>query len=190
MSGSSPRPFKIAIPQEALDSLQKRLALTTLPPPELQCDDPWAYGAPSREIARFLNYWQTNYDWRKHESAINEELPQFTLPIPVDGHGTLQAHFVHKKATLRLTKEKPVPLLFLHGWPGNFAEIRKVLPLLTNPKSDDDLVFDVVAPSLPGFGFSEAPKKAGFAHAQYAEVRRFASLKRLRSKDSSLLVRA
>lgn len=173
MSAATPTPFKIDIPQDALDFLQKRLAMTSLPPPEPETDTPWRYGVPSADIARKLEHWKTKYDWRKHEATLNKELPQFTLPISVDGHGTFQAHFVHQKAQ-RVTRGKPIPLLFLHGWPGHFGEVRKILPLLTNPDSDNVPVFDVVAPSLPGFGFSDAPTKAGFAYNQYAEVWRCA----------------
>jgi hypothetical protein len=176
MSASSPKPFKISIPQEALDSVKQRLATAALPPPEPQGSDPWSYGMPAQELERMAKYWVTKYDWKKHEASLNEELPQFTLPISVDGHGTLQAHFVHQKAK-RVTKKKPIPLLFMHGYPGHFAEVRKILPGLTNPQNEDDPVFDVVAPSLPGSGFSDAPTKTGFAHEQYAEVCIFTRLK-------------
>jgi pimeloyl-ACP methyl ester carboxylesterase len=169
MSLVSPLVFKISVPQDALDNVKQKLALTALPPPAPPSEDSWKYGVPLEDITRILEYWKTQYDWRKHEASLNAELPQFTLPIDVKDHGTFQAHFVHQKAQ-REAKGKPIPLLFLHGWPGHFAEVRKILPLLTNPESDDDPVFDVVAPSLPGFGFTSAPTKAGFAHAQYAEV--------------------
>ena len=170
MSAHAPVPFKIAVPQDALAAVKQKLAVTRLPPVSPSSDDPWQYGVPNTEITHLLEYWKTTYNWENHEAALNEELPQFTLPIAVQGHGIFQAHFVHQKAT-RISQGKAIPLLFVHGWPGSFLEVRKILPLLTNYESDEDPVFNVVAPSLPGFGFSSAPEKPGFAIDQYAEVR-------------------
>lgn len=170
MSTETPTPFNIAVPQDALDTVKQRLDTATLPPPSPSSDDPWQYGVPTTDITRILEYWKTTYNWKVHEAALNEELPQFTLPVAVQDHGIFQAHFVHQKAK-RVPVGKAIPLLFVHGWPGSFLEVRKILPLLTTPENDDDPVFDVVAPSLPGFGFSSAPEKAGFAIDQYAEVR-------------------
>lgn len=167
MPSATPTPFVIDVPQGALDALKQRLASTTLPPPPPPTDDPWHYGVPNADIKRILAHWKTAYDWRAAEASLNKDLPQFTLPVAVQDHGILTAHFVHRKAT----RHDAIPLLFLHGWPGHFAEVRKVLPLLTNPEGEDDPAFHVVAPSLPGFGFSSAPEKSGFALSQYAEVR-------------------
>lgn len=167
MSIANPATFKIDVPQDALDALQQRISATVLPPLPPPTDDPWQYGVPQADVLRILEYWKTSYNWRTAEAALNEELPQFVLPITVQDHGLLNAHFVHKKST----KPNAIPLLFVHGWPGHFAEVRKILPLLTEPESDDDPPFDVVAPSLPGFGFTSAPEKSGFAISQYAEVR-------------------
>ena len=169
MSTSTPQPFQISVPQDSIDIVKRKLDATTLPPPAPASDDSWAYGAPLEDITRLLEYWKTAYDWKKHEAALNAELPQFKLDIPVHGHGILRAHFVHQQAK-RIVKRRAVPLLFVHGWPGSFIEVRKILPLLTSPAGDDDLVFDVVAPSLPGFGFTNRPERAGFAMDQYAEV--------------------
>ena len=158
------------MPQDALDLLQKKLDITSLPPPAPESEDAWKYGVPHADMTRLIEYWKTKYEWRKHEAELNEDLPQFTLPVEVKDHGTFQAHFVWQKAQ-RAGKDKTIPLLFLHGWPGHFAEVRKILGPLTNPEGEDDPVFDVVAPSLPGFGFTSTPTKEGFAHDQYAEVR-------------------
>jgi len=105
------------------------------------------------------------YDWRVHEAALNEELPQFTRDIEVDGFGTLNIHYVHQKSRT----VDAIPLLFVHGWPGSFIEARKIIPLLVETSSEHPS-FHVVALSLPGYAFSEAPKKKGFALTQYAEV--------------------
>ncbi|KAF9568764.1 alpha/beta-hydrolase, partial [Agrocybe pediades] len=128
-------------------------------------DAGWDYGVPLADVKRLVTRWKEGYDWRKHEKQINAELPQFTRDIEVDGFGKLNIHYVHKKSD----GEDAIPLLFVHGWPGSFLEVRKILPLLIQ-KSEDHPSFHVVALSLPGYGFSEAPKKKGFAIAQYAEV--------------------
>ncbi|KIP01527.1 hypothetical protein PHLGIDRAFT_123272 [Phlebiopsis gigantea 11061_1 CR5-6] len=171
MSCASPEPFQISVPQDAIDAVKQKLDATTLPPPAPPSDDSLAYGAPLEDITHLLEYWKTTYNWKNHEAALNEELPQFRLDIPVHGHGSLLAHFVHQKAKC-VGQSKAIPLLFIHGWPGSFIEVRKILPLLTSPGRVGDLVFDVVAPSLPGFGFTSAPGKAGFSLDQYAEASR------------------
>ncbi|KAI0671039.1 alpha/beta-hydrolase [Trametes maxima] len=89
----------------------------------------------------------------------------FTRDIAVEGHGPLNIHYVHQKSEVA----NAIPLLFVHGWPGHFLEVRKLLPLL-KAGGKEFPSFHVVAVSLPGFGFSEAPKKPGFAGRQYAEV--------------------
>ncbi|KAF8073514.1 Alpha/Beta hydrolase protein [Lyophyllum atratum] len=156
-------PFRIAIPDSELILLQQKLALATLPD-ELE-DAGVAYGAALPDMQRLVNRWKNGYDWRKHEAEINAELPQFTRDIDVDGFGPLNIHYVHKKSEL----EGAIPLLFVHGWPGSFLEVRKILPLLVEA-SPDHPSFHVVAISLPGFGFSAGPTKKGFALNQYAEV--------------------
>ncbi|KAF9474184.1 alpha/beta-hydrolase [Pholiota conissans] len=157
------RPFKISIPEDAIRSLQEKLALTVLPD-ELD-DAGWEYGAALSDIRRLVARWKNGYDWRKHEAQINDELPQFTRDIDVEGFGALNIHYVHQKSKVA----DAIPLLFVHGWPGSFLEVRKILPLLIEG-SPQHPAFHVVALSLPGFTFSEAPKKQGFAGNQYAEV--------------------
>ncbi|KAJ7207580.1 Alpha/Beta hydrolase protein [Mycena pura] len=159
----SEQPFTISISSEQLEDLKQKLALTRFPD-ELS-DAGWAYGSPLADIKRLVARWKDGYDWRTHEARLNAELPQFTRDIAVDGFGTLNVHYVHKRSAV----EGAVPLLFVHGWPGNFIEVRKVAPLLAEV-SPDHPSFHVVALSLPGYGFSEAPKKKGFQITQYAEV--------------------
>ncbi|KAJ3516691.1 hypothetical protein NLJ89_g963 [Agrocybe chaxingu] len=157
------RPFEIEVTDEQLDLLKKKLALTTFPD-ELE-DAGRDYGAPLADLKRLVARWQDGYDWRKHEKELNDELPQFKKEIHIGGFGDLDIHFVHKTSEV----EGAIPLLFVHGWPGSFIEARKILPLLTQA-SPDHPSFHVVAFSLPGYGFSTAPKKKGFDIAQYAEV--------------------
>ncbi|KAF9453152.1 alpha/beta-hydrolase [Macrolepiota fuliginosa MF-IS2] len=160
---SSETPFKIAVSDEDIALLKKKLDLTRFPD-ELQ-DAGRDYGAPLSDIQRLVAYWKDKYDWRKHEAELNAELPQFTRDIEVEGFGSLNVHYIHKKSSVPTA----IPLLFVHGWPGSFLEARKILPLLVQD-SPEHPSFHVVAISLPGFGFSEAPKKRGFAIGQYAEV--------------------
>ncbi|OJT04975.1 hypothetical protein TRAPUB_4223 [Trametes pubescens] len=157
------KPFTVSVSDADLDQLRQRLALTRFPD---EVDEVgWEYGAPLTDVRRLAAYWKDGFDWRKAEAGINA-LPQFTRNLEVEGFGTLNVHYVHKKSEVT---ENAVPLLFIHGWPGHFLEVRKLLPLLTAGKPDQ-ASFHVVALSLPGFGFSEAPKKKGFASKQYAEV--------------------
>ncbi|KAJ7081585.1 Alpha/Beta hydrolase protein [Mycena belliarum] len=146
--------FRLAVPTEKIQELHQRLKLTRLPD-ELD-DAAWDYGAPLADIRRLVERWQNGNDWREHEAQINDELPQFTRDIAVAGHGVLNIHYVHQQSPV----PDAIPLLFVHGWPGNFLEVRKILPLF----------FSVVALSLPGYGFSEAPRMKGFKLDQYAEV--------------------
>ncbi|KAG6841103.1 hypothetical protein C0991_001791 [Blastosporella zonata] len=163
MSLTGESPFSIAITDDRLSLLKQKLALTTFPD---EIDGAaWDYGAPLADIKRLVNYWKDGFDWRKQEAQLNVELPQFTRDIDVDGHGTLNIHYVHKKSEVK----GAIPLLFVHGWPGSFFESRKITPLLVEA-SPDHPSFHVVAISLPGYGFSTAPSKKGFSVPQYAEV--------------------
>ena len=149
---ASVRPFQISVPQEKLDLLQKKLSLTTLPD-ELDAAG-WAYGAPLADIKRLVSRWQNGYSWREQEAKINAEMPQYVMPIDVDGFGSLNIHFVHQRSEV----SNAIPLLFVHGWPGHFLEAAKVLPDLVKGGKNYP-AFHVVAPSLPNFGFSDGIKQ-------------------------------
>ncbi|THG99586.1 hypothetical protein EW026_g2787 [Hermanssonia centrifuga] len=169
------QPFRISVSQNTLDGLAQKLAIATLPAPApatytdaLDSED-WTYGVPRPTLERLLIHWRTQFlpRWHEHQAVLNA-LPQFTRSIEVDGHGVFTAHYVHKQSTHN--PKGAIPLLFLHGWPGHFNEVSKLLPFLTTPPANAGYPsFHVVAPSLPGFGFSSAPTKTGFAVAQYAE---------------------
>ncbi|KAH6907974.1 Alpha/Beta hydrolase protein [Coprinopsis sp. MPI-PUGE-AT-0042] len=156
-------PFTINVSPEQISELKLKLSTTRLPD-ELE-DAERKYGPRLEDIKRLLSRWTNTYDWKKHEAELNAELPQYTRPFDVDGYGTLDIHYVHKKSTLGTA----IPLLFVHGWPGSFIEVRKILPLLTSV-SPEQPSFHVVALSLPGFGFSTGPSKSGFGFSQHAEV--------------------
>ncbi|KAI5834404.1 alpha/beta-hydrolase [Schizophyllum commune Tattone D] len=155
-------PYRINVSDEQIALLKAKLDLTVLPD-ELD-DAGWDYGTPLGDVSRLVRYWKGSFDWKKQERAINDALPQFTRAIEVEGHGKLNIHYVHKRSDVK----GAVPLLFVHGWPGSFLEVAKILPLLTqnDPSAPS---FHVVAYSLPGFGFSEGAKK-GLGVAKMAEV--------------------
>jgi hypothetical protein len=172
-------PFNIAIPDAKLALLHQKLKLSTFPD-ELE-DSGWEYGVPLKDMRRLVEKWENGFNWKAHEAQINSELPQFTRDIEVEGHGTLNIHYVHKKSAVA----GAIPLLFVHGCelfyipspphsqrnsgPGNFLEARKLAPLLTVGTSDIP-AFHLVAPSLPGYGFSQGPSTKGFDLNQYVEV--------------------
>ncbi|KAL8676881.1 MAG: hypothetical protein Q9186_006635 [Xanthomendoza sp. 1 TL-2023] len=159
---ASIEPFQVSVPQHSLDQLKQKLSLTSLPD-ELEGAE-WDYGAPLADIQRLLQHWQEKYDWRHHEAQMNK-LPQYTTRISVKDFEDLDIHFVHQTSEVKHV----IPLLFVHGWPGSFLEVTKILPLLSNVK-DGEPAFHIVAPSLPNFGFSQGVKKKGFSVPQYAEV--------------------
>uniref|UniRef100_A0A0W0FK69 Epoxide hydrolase N-terminal domain-containing protein n=2 Tax=Moniliophthora roreri TaxID=221103 RepID=A0A0W0FK69_MONRR len=152
--------FKIAIPDQALDHLKQKLKVTYLP--DEIGDAGWEYGTPLADIRRLVTRWKDGYDWRKHEKMLNDELPQFTMDIEIEGHGILNVHYIYRKSEVA----NAIPLLFVHGWPGSFLEVRKILSLLTSGTPS----FHVVALGLPGYGFSEGTKIKGFNLSKYAEV--------------------
>ncbi len=147
------RPFRIDIPEEALDDLRLRLERTRWP--EAETVDDWSQGIPLDYTRALCAYWADGYDWRATEARLNT-FPQFITEI--DG---LDIHFIH----VRSPHPGALPLVITHGWPGSIAEFQKVIGPLTDPVayggSADD-AFHVVCPSLPGFGFSAKPTTVGW----------------------------
>ena len=157
-------PFTISIPDSALSDLKTRLSLARFPD-ELD-EAAWDYGAPLADVKRLTAYWKDHFNWRAAESKLNE-LPHYRTSITVDGFDPLDIHFLHQKSS----NENAIPLLFVHGWPGSFLEVTKVIHKLANPPpGSNHPAFRVVAPSIPSYGFSSGPSKKGFALAQYAET--------------------
>jgi pimeloyl-ACP methyl ester carboxylesterase len=142
----SVQPFKIEVPQAVLDDLRDRLARTR--PARGVEDGGWDYGTDPAYLAELCAYWRDGYDWRRQEAYLNS-FSQFRAEV--DGVGL---HFVH----IRGKGPDAIPLLLVHGWPDSFARFLKLIPLLTDPAAHGlpgAPSFDVVAPSLPGFGFSD-----------------------------------
>jgi pimeloyl-ACP methyl ester carboxylesterase len=147
------RPFKIRIPQAALDDLRRRINATRWPDKETVADG--SQGAQVAQLQDLMRYWGSNYDWRKAEAKLNA-LPQFVTTI--DG---VDIHFIR----VRSRHPNAMPLIISHGWPGSIIEQLKVIDPLTDPtahggKAED--AFDVVIPSLPGYGFSGKPAGTGW----------------------------
>ena len=153
--------FNIEIPQSKLDDLQQRLTLTRWP--EKETPDDWTQGIPLSYMKEIHDYWLNDYDWRKHEKEINK-FPQFLTTI-----NELDVHFIHFKSPHKNAK----PLIITHGWPGSVVEFFKVIERLADPKIDEsnaEIAFDVITPSLPGFGFSGKPTKPGFGVEKIADT--------------------
>ena len=155
------KPFTIAVENSVLDDLRQRLADTRWPD-EIP-NTGWDYGSNLTYIKELVDYWRTDFDWRAQEAKLNA----FNhFKSEVDG---LDIHFIHEKGK----GPNPIPLIITHGWPSCFFEMTKIIPLLADPAShrgDAADSFDVVAPSLPGFGFS------GHAQDRGMEVQRVAGM--------------
>ncbi|CAJ0961993.1 unnamed protein product, partial [Mesorhabditis belari] len=157
--------FKINVPEEVLTDLKTRLSQARISHETLEDSDDFQYGFNSHYLKEVKDYWQNKYDWRKHEATLNA-FTQFTTQI--EG---MKIHFIHSKPAAGY--KKIYPLLIVHGWPGNVQEFVKIIPMLNDPKKfgfDYDFAFEVIAPSIPGYGFSECPKKTGFSQVECARV--------------------
>jgi len=153
------RPFKAQVPQAALDDLRRRIADTRWPDKET---DP-SQGVPLARLQELVRYWGSGYDWRKAEAGLNA-LPQFITNI--DG---VEIHFIH----VRSRHENALPLIVTHGWPGSVIEQLKIIGPLTDPtahggRAED--AFDVVIPSMPGYGFSSRPTGTGWGPDRIAQA--------------------
>jgi pimeloyl-ACP methyl ester carboxylesterase len=147
------RPFRINIPEEAIVDLRRRVLATKWPEQEQVTDA--SQGVQLATIQKLARYWVTDHDWRKVEARLNA-LPQFITEI--DG---LDIHFIH----VRSKHENALPMIVTHGWPGSVIEQLKIIEPLTNPTAHGGSAadaFDLVIPSLPGYGFSGKPTAPGW----------------------------
>ena len=155
------RTFRVSVPQEALDDLRRRLATTRWPDQETVTDQ--SQGVQLATMKDLVRYWQTDYDWRKAEARLNA-LPQFMTTI--DG---VDIHFIH----VRSRYPNAMPLIMTHGWPGSIFELLNVIDPLTDPtahggRAED--AFDMVVPSMPGYGFSGKPATTGWSPVRIARA--------------------
>ena len=155
------RPFKAQVPQAALDDLRRRIAETRWPDRETVDDQ--SQGIQLAKLKPLVEYWGTGYDWRKAEAKLNA-LPQFMTTI--DG---VDIHFIH----VRSKHPNALPLIMTHGWPGSVFELLKTVGPLTDPtahggRAED--AFDLVLPSMPGYGFSGKPTETGWGPDRIAQT--------------------
>src|SRR5438132_8824389 len=157
----TPRPFTVRVPDEVLADLRTRLERVRWP--DEIASEGWRYGTCLAYMKELVAYWRDRYDWRAQEARLNA-LPQFTLPM-----GDLDLHFIHAKGV----GPSPLPLLVSHGWPGSVWEFHTLIPLLTDPGrhgGDPADAFTVVAPSLPGYGYSFRPTQPRFGVPDIPEL--------------------
>ncbi len=155
------RPFRIQVPQADLDDLNERLAATRWPD-ELPGVG-WTYGTPVGYLRELAEYWRTSYDWREYETKLNA-FPQFTTTI--DGQ---DIHFLH----VRSPEPNALPIILTHGWPGSIVEFMRIIGPLTDPRAhggDPADAFHVIAPSMPGFGFSGPTHETGWNMSRIARA--------------------
>ena len=161
-SGASAiKPFSVHFPDEALADLRRRVSAMRWPEKEIVTDH--SQGVPLATMQKLARYWETEYDWRKVEARLNA-LPQFTTEI--DG---VDIHFIH----VRSKHPNALPIIVTHGWPGSIIEQLKIIDSLTNPPAHGGSAsdaFDVVIPSLPGYGFSGTPAELGWDPIRIAKA--------------------
>src|SRR5580658_6479723 len=155
------RPFRVDVPDEAIADLRRRIAAVRWPSKELVADR--SQGVQLAAVQELARYWATQYDWRRCEAQLNA-LPQFTTQI--DG---VDIHFIHVKSK----RADALPLIITHGWPGSVIELLEVIGPLTDPaahggRAED--AFDLVLPSLPGYGFSGEPAEVGWDPGRVARA--------------------
>lgn len=158
---TNPEPFRIAVPDTVLEDLRQRLALTRWPD-EIPAAG-WQYGANLAYVQSLIDYWQHHYDWRAQERLLNS-FPQYRVTLD-----DLTLHYIYQPGV----GPNPMPLLLSHGWPGSIYEFVRVLGPLTDPArygGDPGDAFSVVAPSLPGYGFSYAPRQRRLNIQDMADV--------------------
>jgi len=157
----SVQPFDVSVPQETLDDLRERLGRTRFP--DEVSGAGWDYGANLAYLRELCDYWRDGFDWRVQEKIINS-FAHFRAEI--DGFGV---HFIHERGK----GSNPLPIILTHGWPDSFFRMLKLRPLLTDPEGhcgDPADSFDVVVPSLPGYGFSDRPTERGMTNPRVADL--------------------
>ena len=159
LANNSITPFQISIPDEDLEDLQLRLSLTRLP--DQLNNISWEYGTDLNYMRELIGYWQDGFDWREQERQLNQ-FDQFKTVVD-----DLNMHFIHQRSN----NPDAIPLMVVHGWPGSVSEFSKIIRPLTDPLAyggDISDSFHVIAPSLPGFGFSDIPDETGYSPERIA----------------------
>ena len=157
----TPQPFTIAVPDEVLEDLHRRLDHARWP--DQAPGEPWSFGIPVTEVQAAVDHWRHRYDWRAREAAMNA-WPQFLTEAQGE-----QVHFLH----VRSPHEDATPLLLTHGWPGSFVEFLDIVGPLSDPEAhggDAADAFHVVVPSMPGYGFSGPTRNPGVDSRKVASI--------------------
>jgi len=161
MADTSIRPFQIDVSDQQIVDLQQRLALTRIPD-QLE-NVSWEYGMDRSYLIELLDYWRNDFDWKQQQDSLNQ-FDQFKTEI--EG---LDLHFIHQRSE----NPEAIPLMIVHGWPGSVSEFSKIIGPLTDPEAygGDALdSFHIIAPSLPGFGFSDKPDESGYSPEKIAHL--------------------
>jgi pimeloyl-ACP methyl ester carboxylesterase len=154
------RPFEITVPDEVLEDLDRRLGQTRFPD---QIGDSWVYGTDVTYLQELIAYWRDEYDWREQETQLNA-FDHYKTEID-----DLDIHFIHQRSP----EPDALPVVITHGWPGSIVEFLKVIGPLTDPVAhggNAEDAFHVIAPSMPGYGFSDKPREPGMGPEQIADI--------------------
>ena len=157
----APQPFRIAVEEATLLDLKRRLDATRWPDEVSESD--WTFGTDLGYLKSVVDYWRSDYDWREQEKRLNR-FRQFTARLD-----DVDVHFIHEQGE----GSAPVPLLLTHGWPGSIVEFHELIPLLTHPSAHGGEVqdaFTIVAPSIPGYGFSFCPNQRRFGLREISDT--------------------
>ncbi|KAK5709908.1 hypothetical protein LTR17_019354 [Elasticomyces elasticus] len=154
------KPFTLAIPETEVDRLHNKLRDTHHPSQDVVPNAGKDYGFETQWAQNLYNYWTNNFSWQKAEEHINS-IPQYTTSIE-----NITVHFAHQRSP----NPNAIPILLVHGWPGTFYEFSEIIPLLSKPDKLEDQAFHCIAPSLPGFCFSDAPTHRGWTMKDTARV--------------------
>ncbi|KIX08724.1 uncharacterized protein Z518_03381 [Rhinocladiella mackenziei CBS 650.93] len=158
--------FTISVDPEFIEFTKLKASLTRLVDADLSDQDAFADGPPRHDVETIRDFWANKYDWHKIEAELNQKFKQYTTVVQTgpDTNYTdpIPLHFVHHRSD----RPDAIPLLFIHGWPGSFLEVENIIEPLVHPPDDSLPAFHVVAPSIPGFGFSPSPRKPGFGYRQ------------------------
>lgn len=170
---TGPKPFTINVDPAFIE--ETRVKASKFRPTEPIEAPAWFDGPPTSDINAVAKYWAEEYDWSKVQDGINQNFSHYYTEVPAPGgnypsNESLGLHFIHERSE----REDAIPILFLHGWPSTSLEWEKIIHPLAHPEDNSQPAFHVVAPDIPGFGFSPAPKAPGLGPAEHATV--FASL--------------
>lgn len=162
-----PRPYTIDVDPKLIEQTRQNAASFR---PSTDIDEPkWTDGPPTTEILAIAKYWVDEYNWSEVQAGINKNFSHYmtTISPPGDNYDRpLDIHFIHQQSK----RDDAIPMLMLHGWPSTSLEWQKVIPGLVDPDDDNEPAFHIVAPDLPGFGFSPAPTAPGLGPEEHGKV--------------------